>query len=234
MTTIHPNRTECPRSSPASPEIAQQFREFVLEKGYPCLGAKSAFRNSDYYVGQYETLGTLASAQGMVSDLLTFIKDRATMAGDFATFVAVFDDPASTSEEHFESLLWQQLTALHQLDDHPWASSAARDPASPDFGFSFGGVAFFIIGLHARSARLARQFSRPALVFNAHSQFDLLRETGKYQKMQQVIRTRDIAKQGSANPMLADFGTSSEARQYSGRAVSSDWQCPFHPQKTSQ
>ena len=27
--------------------------------------------------------------------------------------------------------------------------------------------------------------------------------------------------------MLADFGTVSEARQYSGRTVSADWQCPF-------
>ncbi|MNR56963.1 YqcI/YcgG family protein [compost metagenome] len=46
--------------------------------------------------------------------------------------------------------------------------------------------------------------------------------------MQDAIRTRDIALQGSINPVLARFGEASEARQYSGRAVEADWQCPFH------
>ncbi|MEP6902345.1 MAG: YqcI/YcgG family protein, partial [Actinomycetota bacterium] len=30
------------------------------------------------------------------------------------------------------------------------------------------------------------------------------------------------------NPNLSDFGTQSEARQYSGRAVEHEWKCPFH------
>ena len=28
--------------------------------------------------------------------------------------------------------------------------------------------------------------------------------------------------------MLEDFGTNSEARQYSGRAVADEWQCPYN------
>ena len=213
----------------ASPRLAQQFKEFILENDYPCLGARSAFRNDAYRIGHYRKLGTRSSARGMASDLWTFIQERESMKSDFTTFVAIFDHPTDLSEERFEELLWQQLTALHRLDDQAWAPSAAHDPASPTFGFSFGGVAFFIVGLHAHSARLARRFAQPTLVFNAHSQFDLLRKQGRYQRMQQVIRARDQAKQGSTNPMLADFGTTSEARQYSGRAVPADWQCPFHP-----
>jgi hypothetical protein len=46
--------------------------------------------------------------------------------------------------------------------------------------------------------------------------------------MQEAIRQRDIALQGSINPVLARFGEASEARQYSGRAVESNWKCPFH------
>jgi hypothetical protein len=45
--------------------------------------------------------------------------------------------------------------------------------------------------------------------------------------MQQTIRRRDIALQGSTNPMLSDFGEQSEARQYSGRAVDAGWSPPF-------
>ncbi|EEF25334.1 conserved hypothetical protein [Ricinus communis] len=55
-----------------------------------------------------------------------------------------------------------------------------------------------------------------------------MKSSGKYQSMQEAIRQREIALQGSINPALARFGEASEARQYSGRAVESNWKCPFH------
>ena len=45
--------------------------------------------------------------------------------------------------------------------------------------------------------------------------------------MQQLIRGREFALQGTINPMLSNFGEQSEARQYSGRAVDADWNPPF-------
>ena len=60
-----------------------------------------------------------------------------------------------------------------------------------------------------------------------HNQFETLRASGKYAGMQKVIRNRDVALQGSINPVLAQFGASSEARQYSGMAVDANWKCPF-------
>ena len=45
--------------------------------------------------------------------------------------------------------------------------------------------------------------------------------------MQYTIRAREVALQGSINPMLSDFGEESEARQYSGRTVPDDWVPPF-------
>ena len=49
-----------------------------------------------------------------------------------------------------------------------------------------------------------------------------------------MIRARDMAFQGSLNPVLKNFGESSEARQYSGRAVPDDWKCPFHAKQKKQ
>ena len=208
--------------------LAQQFSDFVLDPAYPCLGAKSAFRTDSYHVRCYRALGTDTSAQLLGPDLLHFIAVRETMDHNFSTFVAIFDDPVVRDEAQFEELLWQQLEALHRIDEQPWAPNASSDPDDNNFGFSFGGVAFFVVGLHPRSARQARRFVRPTLVFNDHRQFDQLRSQGKFAKMQRVIRDRDQAWQGTANPMLADFGTVSEARQYSGRAVPAEWKCPFH------
>ena len=64
-------------------------------------------------------------------------------------------------------------------------------------------------------------------MFNLHDQFERLREEGRYERMRERIIERDIALAGDANPMLARHGETSEARQYSGRAVGEDWQCPF-------
>ena len=65
------------------------------------------------------------------------------------------------------------------------------------------------------------------MVFNLHDQFERLREAGRYDKLRGAILTRDLALAGTPNPMLSQHGTKSAARQYSGRAVSDSWQCPF-------
>lgn len=237
LLTLQPIPLNTASTSPKLPTarqaaLAQQFNDFVLDPAYPCLGAKSAFRTDSYHVHAYRTLGSDTTAQVLAPDLRHFIASQGAMDHAFTTFVAIFDDPTIRDEVHFEQLLWQQLAALHRLDEHPWAPSASSKPDSKNFGFSFGGVAFFVVGMHPHSARRARRFARPALVFNDHRQFDLLRAQGSFPKMQRVIRERDQAWQGTANPMLADFGTVSEARQYSGRAVPSDWKCPFHAKQS--
>ena len=69
----------------------------------------------------------------------------------------------------------------------------------------------------------------PTLVFNLHAQFEQLRASGTFSRMRDRIRARDRALQGQINPMVSDHGTSSEARQYSGREVGPDWRAPFEP-----
>jgi FPC/CPF motif-containing protein YcgG len=134
-------------------------------------------------------------------------------------------------EIEFETLVWLQLNALHQQDaaQFDWDPNVSSDPADPHFSFSFGGQALYVIGMHANSSREARRFPWPALVFNPHEQFERLRADGKWKRMQESIRRRDLALQGTLNPMLSDFGQQSEARQYSGRAVEDTWRPPFQP-----
>jgi FPC/CPF motif-containing protein YcgG len=101
------------------------------------------------------------------------------------------------------------------------------DVSSPQFSFSLCSEAFYIIGLHPASNRKARQFSHPALVFNPHAQFELLRHGMKYEPMKLAVRKRDTSYSGSVNPMLQDFGTQSEVSQYSGRIYDKGWSCPL-------
>ncbi len=146
----------------------------------------------------------------------------------FATFIASFDGPVTTTDEEFEPLLWSQLQQLHDLDSnhHSWESSVSADPNDPQFSFSFAERSFFIVGLHAAASRRARRFTWPTLVFNAHAQFEFLREAGGMPRMQTAIRNRERRLQGDVNPMLADHGEASETAQYAGRHVDPAWVLP--------
>ena len=103
----------------------------------------------------------------------------------------------------------------------------AHDPGHPEFSISFGGEAFFIIGLHPQASRPARRFERPTMIFNLHDQFEKLREEGQYDRLRASILDRDVKIAGDINPMLAQHGEVSAARQYSGRAVGAEWKCPY-------
>ena len=148
----------------------------------------------------------------------------------FQSLVVLFEHGAPTDEQGFEDGLWQRLQSLSDKDE--WLGQRAdprvtHDPDDPHFALSFGGEAFFIVGLHPRASRPARRFSTPAMVFNLHDQFETLREKGRYESLRASIAQRELAIAGSLNPMLAHHGSVSAARQYSGRAVEAGWRCPF-------
>lgn len=211
----------------AAAAIHGAFRAFVDDTHHPCVGAKSAVHTGSYRLGVYDALGGLSATRELGRDLRRFVADAALAASDYATFVAVFESPLDAAPVDFESLLWKQLRRLHGVDDAPWNSEVSADPEDPHFSFSFAETAFYVIGMSPHSERLSRRFPWPALVFNPHAQFERLRESGKWARMKEVIRERDVSLQGSINPALEDFGEQSEARQYAGRAIEPDWRAPF-------
>ncbi len=218
---------------PLMEHVHDAFRSCVLHPEFSCVGAKAAMHRGTYRFGMYGEMNTPETTAGLARDVFTFVQEQMELDEFFTTFVASFIGPQSADERSFEQLLWSQLQRLHELDHvyHTWNSSVASDPQDPRFAFSFAGRAFFIVGLSAVSSRWTRRFPWPTLIFNAHYQFDRLRERGKYTLMQQAIRKRELMLQGNVNTALSDFGETSEARQYSGRIVEENWQCPFSPQK---
>jgi len=207
--------------------VRGDFEAFVHEPAFSCLGARAALHHDAYRFGAYRQMGSEAATAALARDLSAFAREHGE--GEFAAFVAAFVDPAPEDEGDFEARLWAQLGALHAVDPaRGWDPRVSNDPADPSFSFSFAGHAFFIVGLHPESSRLARRFGWPVLVFNPHAQFQRLRADGRYDRLRETIRARELALQGSLNPNLGDFGESSEARQYSGRAVEPGWACPFH------
>lgn len=209
--------------------VVAAVAEMVAHPEYPCLGARSVFRRDAVTAVVLDDLGDTAprgSLDELGDELRRFLAD-VDRDGDLVSFVACFRSPLPPDERSFELLLWQALQHLHDHDDQPWAPDVAADPDNPHFAFSVAGTAFFVVGLHPNASRVARRAPVPTLVFNLHHQFEALRADGRFERMRDTIRRRDTDLQGHPNPMAVDHGTSSEARQYSGRAVPDDWSPPF-------
>lgn len=203
-----------------------QFRDFIRDAAHPCAMAKSVLARQAVEYGTYRGLGSQPAAQAMCVDLY---RSLAGLHDGYWSFAALFPGERIAGEEEFEERLWTHLQRMHDFDAplHPWDATVSSDPANPYFSLSIGGRAWYVIGLHPGASRQARRLRTVALVFNPHAQFDDLRARGRYDAVRGRIRQRDQRLQGSINPMLADHGETSEARQYSGRAVGVSWRCPL-------
>jgi FPC/CPF motif-containing protein YcgG len=210
--------------------LAERFRSYVKDKAFPCVGAKSAVARDQMHFVVARDMRSAWDDLRIYQALLTFAVNYGADPRLFQSFVVLFEQPGDLSECEFESLLWERVQSLADKDawhGQDYDSRVSHDPASPHFSLSFGGQGFFVVGLHPRASRPARQFETPALVFNTHDQFERLRAERRYEMLRGAIIERDIAIAGTPNPMLSRHGEVSEARQYSGRAVEGGWTCPF-------
>ncbi len=166
----------------------------------------------------------------MYRELLAWSKDYAANPEGFRSLAFIFREPFNGTEAEFETAMWIRIQSLTDKDEwleQPYDQAVSSDPEDPHFGLSFGGEAYFVVGMHAQASRPARRFRRPVMVFNLHDQFVRLREQNRYARMREAILNRDLQLAGNINPMLAIHGETSEARQYSGRQVDDEWRAPF-------
>jgi FPC/CPF motif-containing protein YcgG len=210
--------------------IPTDFAAFVQSDAFPCVGAKSALALGGLRVFEAGDFSSPSHDRAIHQAITDFGARALQEKTGLASFACLFRHSARMSEAEFEAALWMRAQGLHDIDAASgalWADGVSREPESPDFSFSVGGAAYFVVGLHPGASRAARRFCRPALVFNPHEQFERLRRDGRYYAMQSIIRDREIVRNGSINPMLSDFGNGREAAQYSGRHVDDGWVCPL-------
>lgn len=208
--------------------IENQYKDFILGGGHPCIMAQAMFKMDKFHLKVYQDMNDFGSLKILISDLNEFISQYDFEGTGFESFLAVYPDNKFNDEVSFENNLWNTLQKLHELDECEWDQRVSDDPDNPYFSFSLNGRAFYIIGMHPASSRMARKTPYTTIVFNLHWQFEKLREIGTYQKVRDTIRKNDEGLQGYINPVLKDFGDDSETRQYSGRNVEDEWKCPFH------
>jgi FPC/CPF motif-containing protein YcgG len=214
----------------AQTELEAMLAAHVGAADFPCVGAKAALAKGTLHVLAANRLDSAWDDLRIHDGLLRFAAAYREDPGLFRSFAVVFEGPDDLTEAAFEASLWSRVQSLSDKDvwrGQLYDARVSADPDSPHFSLSFGGEAFFVVGLHPQASRPARRFARPTMVFNLHDQFEQLRAQGKYEGLREKIMVRDEAVAGTRNPMLSRHGEASEARQYSGRAVDGDWRCPF-------
>ncbi len=210
----------------------EAFRLQLLEKAFPCVAARDALAKENIEIFVADHLACPKDDAAILQFLYSFVQKFRTASKGFYSAVVLFPQTHSLTEQEYEQYLFNRLKSLRQMDAklYKYDERVDSDPASEKFSFSLKEEAFFIIGLHPQSSRPARQFPHAAIVFNPHVQFENLRAENKYEKMKQIVRTRDMQYSGSNNPMLTDFGSRSEVYQYSGMHYAANDKCPFQPQ----
>lgn len=207
--------------------IDQDYKDFIITQKHPCIIANTVFQMDEYNIKVYDTMTSNTIVKPILSDIETYIKTFDFSSNSFETLMICFKNQPLQTETEFETDLWHLLQKLHDQDDKAWDPKVSKTPNHPDFSFSIKGKAFFIVGMHPNSSRLARRAPYTTIVFNLHWQFEKLRAMGTFQSVKKRIRKNDKKLQGHINPVLQDYGKDSETKQYSGRHVESNWKCPF-------
>lgn len=224
------SRLKKPIIEPDHSVLEQGLRDHIAKPDFPCVGAKAAMAQGTLRVISAWSLSSAWDDLDIHRQLLEWSEAFRKDPQGLRSLAVVFEGPTDLGEDAFERLMWERLQSLADKDDwlgQSYDPNVSTDPDDPHFSLSFGGQAYFVVGLHPNASRPARRSARPTLVFNLHEQFEKLREENRYERMRERILERDVALSGSINPMLARHGEASEARQYSGRQVESDWRCPF-------
>ncbi|MDQ3142714.1 MAG: YqcI/YcgG family protein [Bacteroidota bacterium] len=210
-------------------DIIDEFLAFIHDKTYPCIGAKAAATKQQIQCLVIDHMASSKDDPHILQFLYQFVEDIRNSDEIFQSAAIIFKEPDILTEEIFEELLWQRLQSLADFDaqNYSYDPRVNKDPTSAFFSFSLMEEAFFIIGLHPSSSRISRQFNYPTLVFNPHVQFEKLRASHRYEPMKEIVRSRDLTFSGSINPMLDDFGNTSEVYQYSGKKYDASWKCPL-------
>ncbi len=210
--------------------LVDKLNAFIANPLFPCVGAKSALAKRQIKVVVARSITSAWNDLAIHAALMRFVGDYRRERKLFQSLAVVFEGPRTLDERAFEANMWARIQSMSDKDvwlGQRYDKAVSPDPANPHFSLSFGGEAFFVVGLHPRASRKARRFVAPTMIFNLHDQFERLRAEGRYEKLRASILQRDEHYSGSLNPMLARHGEFSEARQYSGRAVGNDWGCPF-------
>lgn len=155
---------------PAQRELERLLLDHVADPAFPCVGAKAAAAHDTLAVLACNRIDSAWDDVRIHDRLLGWAQAYRRAPGLFRSFAVVFEQPRDLSEQAFEKALWDRVQSLSDKDvwrGQDYDPRVSADPGDPHFSLSFGGEAFFVVGLHPNASRRAscaccRQPAAPA------------------------------------------------------------------------
>jgi len=138
---------------PAADRLEKDLLERVGDAAFPCLGAKSALARGTLKVLACHSLCSTWDDLRIHRELLGWAIDYASQPEGLRSLAVVFEGPLDLDEAAFERAMWNRIQSFADKDHWlglPYDARVSADPDDPHFSLSFGGEAFFVIGLHPR------------------------------------------------------------------------------------
>ncbi|WP_350020136.1 YqcI/YcgG family protein [Priestia flexa] len=217
-------------------EVFTNFSQDMLseENPFPCIlgveGLKKdllrfAFVSSPY---NYKDIKLCAEA------LKEYISCFRTL-GRYTSFVVFFEpEHKNRTITQYETMFWDTLTFLHQIDRKPWPEDIPKDPNDPLWEFCFEGEPIFVVcNTPTHELRKSRKSSSFMITFQPRWVFEgMTPHTKVGQQVQKTVRNRlEEYDKVEAHPHLGWYGNQEnhEWKQYFLRDVNNSFptECPF-------
>ena len=141
--------------------LHDDFLGFLRDGSFPCVGAKSAAATGGIEIVPARRIDSAWNDLKIHDALLEWAwRYRDDDDDGFRSLVVIFEGPCDLSEAEFEDAMWARIQSL--ADKDAWRGQSydprvSADAADPKFSLSFGGEAFFVVGLHPNASRPARR-----------------------------------------------------------------------------
>jgi len=204
-------------------------RGYVLAESFTCVPARIALIKGTYRLAFVDgELGSPLAARALGYTMERFVHDLPHLPSPFRPLLVSFDRPRMVTPVEFHYRVWDTMQLCAEIDQKLFAhaSDVSSDPMSEDFGFSCAGRGWFINAGYCGSERDARSFAWPTFICNLQSNFDELKATGRFERIRDKNRSRDVELQGSENPYLAEKGEGDQWHQVTSLSEPS-LRCPF-------
>ncbi|WP_082711693.1 YqcI/YcgG family protein [Burkholderia singularis] len=185
---------------------------------FPCNFAHQVYDGNMLRAAFFEENSNEDAMIENLGSVLTKYIETARGLGKITSFLAFFklDDSLKTVEE-YETWFWSILQRLHDSDQKEWPFDIPQNPYDPNWAFSFGGQAFFIVCFTpAHITRKSRYCEKPLIIFQPRWIFDGLEgDTPAGIAVRQAIRDAvAVYDNMPASKKLTSYGEGLDWEQY--------------------
>lgn len=96
-------------------EHLNYLNDFVLQSGYPCIGAQASLNSQNVCIGVFNKMDEAGSIASLAHGLFEFTKSVKESQSLFLSYIAVFPEDEFATELEFEQALWTLLNTLYSL-----------------------------------------------------------------------------------------------------------------------